>query len=61
MGITLLVEVKTDDGKESDDQATSRKEWRGAPWIVARSLDDILVSLATLEQRRKRANKGKTQ
>lgn len=44
-GRTLLVELKSERGTESDAQREKREAWRGGPWIVARSLRDILDAL----------------
>lgn len=44
-GRTALVEIKSQRGSESDEQRERRESWRGGPWIVARTLEDILRAL----------------
>lgn len=40
-GRTLLVEVKAEKGKLSDDQINWHASWRGAPPHIVRTLEDV--------------------
>lgn len=37
-----LVEVKTEDGEESESQIEFSKNWRGAPRHLVRNVDDVI-------------------
>ena len=42
-GATYLVECKSPGKRETPQQQAKRLSWRGGPWIVAYSVDDVLA------------------
>lgn len=47
-GKTLLLEVKSEKGKESDQQRRKRESWRGGPWVVVKTLEEAIVEVGRL-------------
>ena len=44
-GITFLLEVKSEKGKESAEQEAKRKAWKGGPWLVVYTLGEAIKEI----------------
>lgn len=42
-GVTYLIECKSPGKKEKPKQKEKRLAWKGGPWLVAFSVDDVLA------------------
>ena len=50
-GVTLVAEVKTDDGKMNDLQSDWHAKWKGGPVAILRTLDDVVCLLLRISTR----------
>lgn len=53
VGVTDLVEVKTEDGTPTKTQSEFNKTWRGRPVVTVRTLDDVVEHVNRVRRERR--------
>ena len=46
---TILMEIKTEEGKERPGQRKAREAWDGGRWVVVHNIDEALRAIGAME------------